>query len=182
MLFRTDTEVNKEKSTKNEELIKNILNMIENCNQKPLTLKELYIPSIRLTSDIRPKVIKDPEGKIKSEDVEFNLYCNKSKNEKGEFFVDYTKSYWTLNIKSDPNRKGLFFHTFSDKVSTTSVSYDVVTFYISFILVIGQILRSVISGEAEKIVLTEMPEPANLINLCEGVKISRYRYDFERYN
>jgi cell division protein FtsX len=36
---------------------------------------------------------------------------------------------------------------------------DVITFYATFIIVIGNAVRGIISGEAEKIVLTEMPEP-----------------------
>jgi piezo-type mechanosensitive ion channel component 1/2 len=63
-------------------------------------------------------------------------------------------------------------------VSETTASYDVVGFYISFILVIGKVIRSIISGEETRIILTEMPEPESLMTLCEGIKISRYRRDF----
>ena len=76
--------------------------------------------------------------------------------------------------------QGIVFHTFSDLVSSTSTNYDVLTFYISFILVVGRLIRGAVAGEAEKIVFTEMPEPMKILNLCEGVKISRYRCEFER--
>jgi hypothetical protein len=99
--------------------------------------------------------------------------------------IDYTNTYYTLkkvNDPADPGSDHIVFHTFSDKVSPTSANYDILTFYISFILVIGRVIRGVISGEAEKIILTEMPEPQQLTHLCEGIKISRYRNDLERYN
>lgn len=79
-----------------------------------------------------------------------------------------------------PENDHIVFHTFSDKISETSGNYDVLTYYISFILVIGRVIRGFISGEAEKIIMTEMPEPQQLINLCEGIKISCYRRDFVR--
>ena len=80
----------------------------------------------------------------------------------------------------DGVEQGIVFHTFSDKVSSTNTNYDVVTFYISFILVVGRLIRGAISGEAERIVFTEMPEPTNILILCEGIKIHRYRRDLER--
>jgi hypothetical protein len=80
----------------------------------------------------------------------------------------------------DGLEQGIVFHTFSDKVSSTNTNYDVATFYISFILVVGRLVRGAISGEAERIVFTEMPEPMKILNLCEGIKIHRYRCEFER--
>lgn len=75
---------------------------------------------------------------------------------------------------------GIRFYTFSDLVSQTSLSFDVMTFYVTFVLLIGNFLRGFISGEAERIVITEMPQPVKILNLCEGIKISRYRHDFVR--
>ena len=91
--------------------------------------------------------------------------------------VDYINSYFTLG---DKNGNGLEFHTFSELISYTTATYDVLTFYLTFILVIGNVLRHSISGEAERVILTEMPEPQDLMNLCEGIKLYRYKHDFER--
>jgi hypothetical protein len=96
--------------------------------------------------------------------------------------IDYTKSYFNLSIFNTPDKieRGIVFHTFSDKVSSTNTNYDVLTFYISFILVVGSLVRRAISGEAERLTFTEMPEPMKILNLCEGIKINRYRCEFER--
>ncbi len=139
-----------------------------------MLLTEFYYPAVRLSSSSHPKLIRDDD--TKKIDVLLNLMCSESGGK-----IDYTKSYFTLK-KSDTRDPypGITFHAFSDKVSQTSATYDVMTFYLSFILVIGRLIRGAFSGEAEKIILSEMPEPGNLINLCEGIKISRYRLEFER--
>jgi hypothetical protein len=179
ILYRTDTPKNNETTITRLPLMNQFLRIIENCTNEELELTDLYVPSIHLTSSSHPKAIFDKKN-IKLISVLLSLHCEKKANKE----IDYTKSYFTLRRKQEPGEdqhKGLVYHTFSDKVSTTSISYDVVTFYISFILVIGNVIRGVISGEAERIVLTEMPEPGVLINLCEGIKICRYRMEFERY-
>ncbi len=101
--------------------------------------------------------------------------------------IDYINSYFTLSyVRSitkslhDNDDIGIEFHTFSEKISSTSANYDVLTFYITFILVIGQILRGAITGDAERVILSETPELLDLMNLCEGIKIYRYRHNFER--
>jgi hypothetical protein len=139
-------------------------------------LKDFYIPSLRLSSSTHPKLINDKV--LKPITVSLNLKCNLTEQIPP---VDYTKSYFTLRKydQNDPST-GIVFHTFSDMVSKTSVSYNILTFYISFVIVVGRVIRGIIAGAAEKIILTEMPEPGPLINLCEGIKISRYRNDLER--
>lgn len=92
--------------------------------------------------------------------------------------MDYSRSYFTLYLEK-PNQ-GLIFHAFSDMVSSYVSGYNIITFYISIIIVIGRLIRGFISGEAERIVFTEMPEPNKIITLCESIKISRYISDFER--
>ncbi len=98
-------------------------------------------------------------------DVEITLKCN-SQN-----------SFWAIKLKG---QSGLIFYTFSDLISPTSESYDVLTFYVTFILIIGKFVRSIISGEAERVIYSEMPRPHKLLIMCEGIKISRYKKDLVR--
>ena len=87
-----------------------------------------------------------------------------------------------IGIEENKNNDscGLVFHTFSDFISLSLINFDVMTFYVSFVLLIGNMIRGFISGNIEKIIITEMPEPQKILNLCEGIKISRYRHDFLR--
>ena len=45
---------------------------------------------------------------------------------------------------------------------------------------IGGYVKQFLSGNPERIQLTEMPEPQPLINLCAGVKIARYSFDLKK--
>ena len=76
--------------------------------------------------------------------------------------------------------EGIKFHVFSDQVSTTTSGKNILTFYVSFVLLIGGYVRSFFAGQPEKIMLTEMPHSEEIINLCEGIKVSRNSFDFEQ--
>ena len=77
-------------------------------------------------------------------------------------------------------KEGTFFYILSDKISSTTSGYSVITFYVTFILLVGNYVRNFLAGEPSTIILTEMPECFDIINLCEGIKIARNNYDFLR--
>ena len=83
-------------------------------------------------------------------------------------------------VSSSENKSNLEFHTFSDKVSSYVSEYSVLTFYVTVILLLGNYIRNFFTGQPSKIMLTEMPEPEKLINLCEGIKQSRYSFELEK--
>ena len=76
------------------------------------------------------------------------------------------------------NFDGIEFLTFTDLFSVATFGYDVITFYISFIFVSGQIIRSVFLGGAERVIYSEMVNPNRLFSVCEGIKISRIRKNY----
>ena len=101
-------------------------------------------------------------------------------NKETEVNNSYLESYFTFGILGQKGKEGIFFYILSDKVSTTTSGYSVVTFYITFILLVGNYVRNFFAGEPKKVFLTEMPECYDIIDLCEGIKIARYSYDFEQ--
>ena len=111
----------------------------------------------------------------------------KKQKEDGTEVPNYFNSYYT--VKSiEINNTGnttikttapLEFHIFSDQISETTQGYSVLTFYILFILLAGSYIREFLEYEPEKITLGEMPHPKKIVNLCEGIKIARYSYDFK---
>ena len=157
-----------------------------NCNEsrQDIGLFSFYSPPLKFTAQNKPKLIKD----IKMLNCTFSFNnCFKIGLNK----IDYSSSYFSLIInKSEENNinnsnqtlnnNGIQFHTFSEKVSTYTSSYNVVTFYVTFILLIGGYVKQFLSGNPERIQLTEMPEPQPLINLCAGVKIARYSFDLKK--
>ena len=93
-------------------------------------------------------------------------------------FSSYKDEY--INKNYDIDNKGIYFITLSDTASTTTSGFSIITVYVSFILVIGQLIRTFTYGEAERVIFYEMPDASALINLCEGIKISRYKKEFKR--
>ena len=56
--------------------------------------------------------------------------------------------------------------------------YDVLTFYTAFVVVAGNLIRSIFLGQSERIMYSEMVNPNKLMSVCEGIKISRIKKDF----
>ena len=96
-------------------------------------------------------------------------------------FQIFTKhSFFTVKTINKKSQTSPFeIHVFSDQISEATSGYSVLTFYITFVLLAGTYIRNFLSSEPEKIILGEMPHAQEIINLCEGVKIARYGYDFK---
>ena len=77
-------------------------------------------------------------------------------------------------------KEGIFFYILSDKVSSTTSGYSVVTFYVTFVLLVGNYVRNFFAGEPSKITLTEMPQCKEIINLCEGIRTARHSFKLEQ--
>jgi hypothetical protein len=93
--------------------------------------------------------------------------------------------YWTVeqvlnatNLESNipnSNNTGIAFFTFSSKIAPSYFRFTLVTFYISIVLVIGKVLRSVIDIGANKIFIFEIPDSERILMLCECIHINRMR-------
>ena len=80
-----------------------------------------------------------------------------------------------------PGREGgLVFFTFSQKISPSYFKYSIVTFYISVIFVLGRLLRSVIVIGSNRYFITEIPDSASLLLLCECIYIYRMQSKLEK--
>ena len=168
---------------------------LDHCYDVYLTYEKVYSPPIRLKGKSHPKRILN-KNLFPNLDVQLGFIgCkNKTRNNTREksylesYFVfrTYNLSYNLSNIKYIRNftndteaYDGIKFHVFSDQVSSTTYSYSVLTFYVAFVLVVGNYVRNFFTGQPEKISLTEMPNNEELLNLCEGIKVSRYSFNFE---
>lgn len=132
---------------------------------------------MRLSSSQLVEKLEDPQN-FKNITLKMNYNCTKRNDN-----IDYLNSFFQLRADyndSISDSSGIFFHTFSYKISSSTGNYNVLTFYSTFIILIGNYIRMFFTSGAERIITTDMPEPGNLLTLCEGIKISRYRYEFER--
>ena len=190
-----EKEQDQEKNETQYKTIEEIRNVLSECNENVnITFKNLYSVPLRLTANVNPGIIVDEEydfnfdvtlgfiGCEKEEDGEEDEKEDKNEDGDEEDKINYLESYFTLRKinKSGIPEKGLVFHTFSDKASSSTSGYSVLTFYVTFVLLAGTYIRNFFSGEAEKISLTELPNPEDIINLCEGVLVSRYSFDYDQ--
>ena len=171
--------------------IKKIRDAIENCVDAEATFKNFYSAPIRLTANIDSREIKDEDAfddldiylgfegckkeYVDNEDLNFNDYY-KEKN----YNKSYLNAYFTCGTLGKKGKEGIFFYILSDKVSSTTSGYSVITFYVTFVLLAGNYVRNFFAGEQSKIVLTEMPDCIEIIKLCEGIKIARNSFDFDQ--
>ena len=133
-----------------------------------LNMKSVYSPYQKIQTDAEPKILIQ-----KKLDATLVL----SKQEKGN------STYYNWNIYSEDDTNvngdsGIEFITFSDFYSTFTFGMDVITFYVSFVIVVGNLIRAVFLGQSERIMYSEMVNPAKLFSVCEGIKIARIKKDF----
>ena len=155
-------------------LLNDLKSALENCSDINVIIDDAFSPPIRLTSAIDINPIEDPKYFYKKS-VQIGFEGCTIENNK----TNYINSYYTIKAYDNGKTEPLELHTFSDQISETTSGYSVMTFYISFILLAGSYIREFLANEPEKIMLGEMPHPKKIVELCEGIKISRYSYDFK---
>ena len=142
--------------------IEKIINFLKNNNMKNISfeINDCYSMYQRIPNDEKPmSLVNNNKNKIKltlkrEDDNVYNWYIETENNE------------------------GIKFVTFSDLYSKVTFGYDVLTFYITFVIVAGKVIRAIFLGNAERIMYIQMVNPNRLLSLCEGIKISRIRNDF----
>ena len=155
--------------------IGNLSEAIRMCYDQSIILKQAYSPPIRLTSGREISSFED-EDIFEKKDVELTfLGCVKESPTKNNYF----NSYFTFKAFNEDNTtEPIEFHIFNDQISETTQGYSVITFYVTFVLLVGSYVRDYLASEPETIMLEEMPHAKRIVDLCEGIKIARYGYDF----
>ena len=62
------------------------------------------------------------------------------------------------------------------------MQYSAITFYISIVLVLFNIIRGIFGNTGSKVIFTDMPYTDHLLNLCQGVTIFRVERNLPKYN
>ena len=157
--------------------VNNLRQALLHCTNTNIFLKEAYSPPLRLTSGTEISIIKDASRFFKKNASLSFLGCEKDEeNNKKSYF----NSYFTFQaLNEDNTTEPVEFHIFNDQISETTQGYSVITFYITFVLLVGSYVRDFLASDPETITLDEMPHPKKIVDLCEGIKIARYGYDFK---
>lgn len=69
--------------------------------------------------------------------------------------------------------QSLKLYTISNASTSNILGYSIIGFYIGVVYIIGKLLRNAISNKAVSFLFTELPDPDNLIRLCEVIRIAR---------
>ena len=161
-----------------------------NCKEVEIEYNDVYSPPIRASAVAYTKRITDekyfPNLGIKIGFVgcknETNNITNINSDNINETQINFFESYFTakkvLKNQNDNDDEGIKFHVFSDKVSTTTSGKNILTLYVSFVLVVGTYIRNFFASRPETTMLTELSHPEEIINLCEAIKVARYRFDY----
>ena len=155
--------------------IKNISDALKNCYDTSDSIFDAYSPPLRLTSGSEVTEIEDEIHFLKKT-IQIGFEgCTKDDNNN----INYFNSFFTVKTIIDNQTQPLELHVFNDQISETTSGYSVLTFYITFVLLAGSYVREFLASEPEQIMLEELPHPKRIVELCEGVKIARYCYDFK---
>ena len=131
-----------------------------------IEMKNVYSPYQLLQSNAAPLVFIP-----KKSDATLVL----SKQEKG----NSTFYNWNIFTENDTELdSGIEFIIISYFYSLFTFGMDVTAFYVSFVIVVGNLIRSIFLGQSERIMYSEMVNPGKLFSVCEGIKISRIKKDF----
>jgi hypothetical protein len=115
--------------------------------------------------------------RIPNDEKPMSLVSNENKNKIILTLKREELNVYNWYIETD-NNQGIKFVTFSDLYSKVTFGYDVLTFYVTFVILAGKVIRAIFLGSAERIMYIDMVNPNRLFSLCEGIKISRIRNDF----
>ncbi|EGR26980.1 hypothetical protein IMG5_203790 [Ichthyophthirius multifiliis] len=157
----------------------NQLYQIINCNAtSPLLLNNLYLELLRLdtngkTYKARPFYSIDYQSYIK--DAYFNLICL----EHGKITQ---AQYFDLQIVGGEQGEGLNFYVLCDKYSSFFMGFSIITIYTSVILVIGQFIKTIFSGDIQIIVFSDLPNSDKLLKICDAIAVARAERDLIKEN
>ncbi|MCQ2819658.1 MAG: hypothetical protein MJ252_20530, partial [archaeon] len=148
----------------------------ETLNSTSIIFELAYPNRLKVPSDSKAQEMNFENKLTKYSNFSLNFTATKKYNAYTTYFSLYT--IWNDTFLSNLNIDESFvFITFSDYFSQVTFGYNVLTFYVGFIVVIGQVLRSALLGEAERCIYSEMVNTNKLMNVCEGIRISRIRKD-----
>ncbi|KAL4506950.1 hypothetical protein ABPG72_001371 [Tetrahymena utriculariae] len=87
-----------------------------------------------------------------------------------------SSKYWEISLDQS-EESGLSYFVLTDKYSNATFGFSIITLYTSVILVIGKFIRDAFGGELEKIIIKCMPNPDELLRICEAISNARNEKD-----
>eukprot|EP01022_Parablepharisma_sp_SALTPOND_P021454 TRINITY_DN424_c0_g1_i1.p1 TRINITY_DN424_c0_g1~~TRINITY_DN424_c0_g1_i1.p1 ORF type:complete len:2708 (-),score=170.36 TRINITY_DN424_c0_g1_i1:63-8186(-) len=142
---------------------------IRNCQYYSTVLPNFYNKIIRLPADEPARVVGGGNPNIVEQNLTLTLNCTNIVIRDGNNTYAFPTYSWELSA----GKEGVDFITWSEQVTTVILGYTAFTLYISVVIVIGNFIKGATRGGSTAIIISDMPEPDGILNLCEGVIIYR---------
>jgi len=159
---------------------KNLHTAIDNCSYYKTSLPLFYNKVIKLPAEEGPRIVGYDNMNLPKQNITFSLNCTNVIIKTENVPYSFPTYNWELTIvKSNNQPSGIEFITWSEQVTTVILGYTAFTLYISVVIVVGNFIKGVTRGGSTQIIISDMPEPDGLLNLCEGIIIYRLENDLK---
>jgi len=142
---------------------------VANCSQNPIFIENFYDSLVRLGVQQAPTNVS--VGTKFLQDVYLQLICPKFNVSNGTD-TQIDNSYWKITT-DQKGKKGIIFFAITNQVSSFLISFSIQAFYVTIVLVIGNVVRNALSGQIQNLTLSDLPAAIELIQICEGILIAR---------
>jgi len=92
-------------------------------------------------------------------------------------------SWWQVSSEGRQDNPGFNITIFSDKESPSSlnflVSYGVIGLYVSVVLVISRLVRTMFQGASAQVMFLELPNVDRILQLCNEIFVVREAHEYE---
>ncbi|KAL4461027.1 hypothetical protein ABPG74_016499 [Tetrahymena malaccensis] len=162
-------------SNLDKNIISGIHDTLTDCQKPAVKLPNFYIFLLSSTisnQSYTSSPIQQPDnnsGIQFTKDSYLQLKCEDSQN-------PTTSKYWEISLDQSEDQ-GLSYFVLTDKYSNATFGFSIITLYTSVILVIGKFIRDAFGGELEKIIIKCMPNPDELLRICEAISNARNEKD-----
>jgi hypothetical protein len=152
--------------------------MMTRCTNNKITVPNFYARVMQVTQD-GLKAFSDGASfdAMFNKTIELTPVCKNGSNSSDTVQVLYwyvTTSNASASKFEKQGSNGLAFFVMVDNYSKNLAMFtSVVAMYTGFVLIIGNVIRGVFTGQTTKIWTTDVPKSEQIIRICEGVTAAR---------
>ena len=158
--------------------------ILSKCSNNRLPIPSFYYQLLKINSVTGLEAYSEDTSNLAfNKTVELKPVCSTQTN-KTTGVQNSQVEYWNITAAnrgkdSDPqNNDGIVFFLILDNFSKSLAMFSsVVAMYTGFVLIIGNVIRGVFTGQTAKIWTTDVAKAEQIIRICEGVTAARIEGD-----
>ena len=161
--------------------------ILSKCSNNRLPIPGFYYQVLKASSVTGLEAYSEnPSDTVFNKTVELKPVCNTQTN-KTTGVQNSQVEYWNITSSAktgdmdDPTNNGIVLFLILDNFSKSLAMFSsVVAMYTGFVLIIGNVIRGVFTGQTAKIWITDVAKAEQIIRICEGVTAARIEGDTVR--